>query len=164
LASSAESRGIAVSLALSTYDEVATAFKLSQTIQNAVIVERFIEGTEYRLLVVDNRVVAATGAVEFSVTGNGRYSLRALVAATVGGDDADLWMADTVADHPAFGVCNDFLASRFETLDQDKHVQTLRHHPAATSKAGTIRSETAAAATTGTATTTAAASVGTDPV
>jgi len=96
------SRGVAVSLALSTYEEVASAFKLSQTIQNAVIVERFIEGTEYRLLVVDNRVVAATGAVEFTVTGNGRYSLRALVAATVGGDDADLWMADTVADHPTF--------------------------------------------------------------
>lgn len=96
------SRGVAVSLALSTYEDVATAFRLSQTIQNAVIVERFIEGTEYRLLVVDNRVVAATGAVEFTVTGNGRYSLRALVAATVGGDDADLWMADAVADHPTF--------------------------------------------------------------
>ncbi len=94
------SRGVAVSLALETYEEVAEAFRLAQTIQNAVIVERFIEGDEYRLLVVNNEVVAATGAIQFTVKGNGRDTLRTLIAHELDGTHADLWVADALIDHP----------------------------------------------------------------
>ena len=44
-----------------------------------VIVERFIAGTEHRLLVVGGKVVAACRGEPVSVTGNGRASVRELV-------------------------------------------------------------------------------------
>ena len=94
------SRGEAVSLGLSTFEEFAAAFALSQKVQNAVIVERHIEGNEYRLLVVGNKVIAATSAVQFSVTGNGRDSLATLVATALGGRESDYWTVEAMAEYP----------------------------------------------------------------
>ena len=45
----------------------------------AVIVEAFIPGTDYRVLVIDGRVVAAAGLRPAAVTGDGTSSIRQLV-------------------------------------------------------------------------------------
>ncbi len=68
-----------VTLELSHEAEIKAAFALAEPEGSEVIVERFIEGTEHRLLVVGGKVVAATKGEPVSVTGNGRATLRELV-------------------------------------------------------------------------------------
>ncbi|WP_313081626.1 cyanophycin synthetase [Pulveribacter sp.] len=68
-----------VTLELSGEAEIKAAFALAEPEGSEVIVERFIEGTEHRLLVVGGKVVAACRGEQISVTGNGTDTLRALV-------------------------------------------------------------------------------------
>ncbi|ADX47776.1 cyanophycin synthetase [Paracidovorax avenae ATCC 19860] len=68
-----------VTLELYGEDEIKAAFALAEPEGSAVIVERFIEGTEHRLLVVGGKVVAACRGEMVSVSGNGRSTLRELV-------------------------------------------------------------------------------------
>lgn len=69
-----------VTLDLTREDDIRAAFALAQPEGSDVIVERFIPGTEHRLLVVGGKVVAAARGETVSVTGNGRATLRELVA------------------------------------------------------------------------------------
>ena len=94
------SRGEAVSLAVSTQTEIAAAFERAQQVQSAVIIERYVEGIEHRLLVVGERVVAATRAIQFTVTGNGHDTVCALMASTLGGRESDRWAAEALSDYP----------------------------------------------------------------
>ncbi|AVS75534.1 cyanophycin synthetase [Paracidovorax cattleyae] len=68
-----------VTLELYGEAEIRAAFALAEPEGSAVIVERFIEGTEHRLLVVGGKVVAACRGEVVSVSGNGRSTLRELV-------------------------------------------------------------------------------------
>ena len=68
-----------VTLELSHEAEIKAAFALAEPEGSEVIVERFIAGTEHRLLVVGGKVVAACRGEPVSVTGNGRASVRELV-------------------------------------------------------------------------------------
>ncbi|MDR2333551.1 MAG: cyanophycin synthetase [Burkholderiaceae bacterium] len=69
-----------VTLDLSAEDDIKTAFALAQPEGSDVIVEKFINGTEHRLLVVGGKVVAACRGETVSVTGNGKSTLSELVA------------------------------------------------------------------------------------
>ncbi|QIL81688.1 cyanophycin synthetase [Diaphorobacter sp. HDW4A] len=69
-----------VTLDLSTEDDIKTAFALAQPEGSDVIVEKFIDGTEHRLLVVGGKVVAACRGETVSVAGNGKSTLAELVA------------------------------------------------------------------------------------
>ena len=73
------SRGEAVFLKLGDAAAVRVAFAAAREVDSTVIVERHIEGEEHRLLVVGDKVVAATRAEAFRVTGNGRDSLYNLL-------------------------------------------------------------------------------------
>lgn len=68
-----------VTLDLLGEDEIKAAFALAQPEGSDVIVERFVAGTEHRLLVVGGKVVAAARGETVSVAGNGKSSLRELV-------------------------------------------------------------------------------------
>lgn len=68
-----------VTLELTREQDIKAAFALAQPEGSEVIVERFIPGTEHRLLVVGGKVVAACRGEIVSVVGNGRASLRELV-------------------------------------------------------------------------------------
>src|SRR5690606_38127562 len=68
-----------VTLELSREADIKAAFALAEPEGSEVIVERFIEGIEHRLLVVGGKVVAACKGETVSVTGNGRATLRELV-------------------------------------------------------------------------------------
>ncbi len=73
------SRGEAVFLDLHDGEAVRAAFTAAREVDSTVIVEKYIEGDEHRLLVVGDKVVAATRAVAFRVTGNGRDTLHHLL-------------------------------------------------------------------------------------
>ena len=69
-----------VTLELSREADIKAAFALAQPEGSDVIVEKFIDGIEHRLLVVGGKVVAATKGETVSVHGNGQATLRELVA------------------------------------------------------------------------------------
>ncbi|MCE3259507.1 MAG: cyanophycin synthetase, partial [Bacteroidetes bacterium] len=54
-------------------------FHIAQKISRTVIVEEFIEGDDYRFLVVDFKLVAVTKRVPAAVTGNGRSTIEELI-------------------------------------------------------------------------------------
>ncbi len=72
-------QGKAVSVNLSTREQVERAAELAFDFDRRVIVERYLPGNDYRLLVVNGRLVAAALRRPAQVVGNGRATVRALV-------------------------------------------------------------------------------------
>lgn len=72
-------QGKAVSVNLTTEEQVRAAFDLASTISSNVIVERYIQGTDYRLLVVGGRLVAAAQRRPAQVVADGRSTVQQLV-------------------------------------------------------------------------------------
>jgi cyanophycin synthetase len=70
-------RGITVDI--QNYEEALVAFKEAQKISKAVIVEKFITGEDYRLLVIDNVLVAAAKRTPAHVIGDGKSTIQQLV-------------------------------------------------------------------------------------
>lgn len=70
-------RGVATELM--TREEVESAYKLAREEGSGVIVERFVRGSEHRLLVVGGRVVAAARGESVSVLGDGHSTLTELI-------------------------------------------------------------------------------------
>jgi len=68
-----------VTLELTREDDIKAAFALAEPEGSQVIVERFIPGTEHRLLIVGGKLVAACRGETVSVQGNGRATLAELV-------------------------------------------------------------------------------------
>ena len=69
-----------VTLDLHREDDIKTAFALAEPEGSDVIVEKFINGTEHRLLIVGGKLVAACRGETVSVAGNGQSTLADLVA------------------------------------------------------------------------------------
>ncbi|HMA14017.1 MAG TPA: Mur ligase family protein [Kiloniellaceae bacterium] len=74
-------KGVGVSLGLSDDAGVRTAFALARRHSEQVIVESFIAGRDYRVLVVDGRMVAAANRIPAAVIGDGASSIIRLVEA-----------------------------------------------------------------------------------
>jgi cyanophycin synthetase len=70
-----------VALNLKTRDEVVAAFERAKTVSIEVTVERFLSGSEYRLLVVGGNVIAAVRRDPPAVVGDGRSTIAELVNA-----------------------------------------------------------------------------------
>jgi cyanophycin synthetase len=75
-----------VSLDLSTEQEVHAAFKLATDEGSEVMVERFIQGEEHRLLVVGQSVVAASKGETASVVGDGIHTVAELIEIQINSD------------------------------------------------------------------------------
>lgn len=71
---------------LNTREEVEAAYGVAREEGSGVIVERFVRGSEHRLLVVDGRMVAATRGEEAWVTGDGRSTIAELVESQINAD------------------------------------------------------------------------------
>jgi cyanophycin synthetase len=71
--------GRGVSLELMTQAEVEAAFPIADAEGGGVMVERFVRGEEHRLLVVNNKLVAATRGESIFITGDGKATIRALI-------------------------------------------------------------------------------------
>ncbi|WP_298419080.1 cyanophycin synthetase [uncultured Kordia sp.] len=70
-------RGITVDI--NTYDEALVAFKAAQEISRSVIVEKYITGDDYRLLVINNKLVAAAKRTPAHVIGDGKSTIQELI-------------------------------------------------------------------------------------
>lgn len=76
---SAGNQGKGVSVDLRSEAEVHAAFALAREYSSEVLVERYIEGQDYRLLVVNGKLVAAARRDPAAVIGDGKRSVRELV-------------------------------------------------------------------------------------
>lgn len=72
-----QGRGVAVNI--ETRERVIQAFEVAEEISSEVIVERYIPGHDFRLLVVGGNLVAASRRDPPQVTGDGRHTIRQLV-------------------------------------------------------------------------------------
>lgn len=79
-------RGRGVTLNLNLQQEIETAWHTAHAESDEVIVEGYIEGDEYRVLVVGGQVVAASRGVSAWVTGDGVSAMQALVDAQINSD------------------------------------------------------------------------------
>ncbi|SMB27345.1 putative D-alanine-D-alanine ligase and related ATP-grasp enzymes-like protein [Sterolibacterium denitrificans] len=81
-------RGKGVSAGLLDFDAVRRGFALARAESSApVMVEAHVAGDDHRLMVVDGRLVAAIRRVPPSITGDGRHTVRELVAQKNAGCD-----------------------------------------------------------------------------
>jgi len=72
-----QGKGVAVNL--STREEVLAAYAVASEISSKVLVERYLPGQDFRLLVVGNQLVAAARRDPPQVIGDGVHSIRELV-------------------------------------------------------------------------------------
>jgi cyanophycin synthetase len=72
-------QGKGVSLNLTTPIEVLEAFRIAQTYSHDVLVEEMLSGRDYRVLVVNGKLVAASERVPCHVVGDGRSTLAELI-------------------------------------------------------------------------------------
>ncbi|OLY90639.1 cyanophycin synthetase [Cnuella takakiae] len=73
-------QGKGATININSWPDVTTAFLRAQEYSNHVIVERYISGHDFRVLVVDYKFVAAALRTPAAVTGNGRDSIGELIA------------------------------------------------------------------------------------
>jgi len=72
-------QGKGVSVNINTKEEVFAAFDNAKRFKDDIMVERFLPGSDYRLLVVGNKLVAAARREPPFVTGDGIHTVQALV-------------------------------------------------------------------------------------
>lgn len=70
-------RGITVNI--KNFEEATVAFNVAQEVSDSVIVETYIEGFDYRLLVINNKLVAAAKRTPAHVIGDGNSTIQQLV-------------------------------------------------------------------------------------
>lgn len=70
-------RGITVNI--QNYEEALEAFNAAKEVSRAVIVEKYIIGEDYRLLVINNRLVAAAKRTPAHVIGDGKSTIQQLI-------------------------------------------------------------------------------------
>lgn len=73
-------QGRGVSLNLVSEQQVVAGFEIAAKFSPQVLVEEFIPGRHFRLLIVDGQLVAASERIPAHVVGNGRDTIAALVA------------------------------------------------------------------------------------
>jgi cyanophycin synthetase len=70
-------RGITVNIR--NYEDAVVAFHAAKEVSSAVIIEKFITGEDYRLLVINYKLVAAAKRTPAHVVGDGKSTVRELV-------------------------------------------------------------------------------------
>ena len=71
---------------LKTREEVEAAYAIADEEGSGVLVERFVPGTEHRLLVVGGKLVAANRGDMVMVTGDGKSTVRELIDSQINTD------------------------------------------------------------------------------
>ncbi|HUQ86348.1 MAG TPA: cyanophycin synthetase, partial [Vicinamibacterales bacterium] len=72
-------QGRGVSMNLRTREQVVEAFEIAARISPRVIIEEMLIGNDYRVVMVNGRMVAAAQRIPAHVRGDGRHSIRQLV-------------------------------------------------------------------------------------
>lgn len=103
--------GRGISIGLKTPDEVSAGFAAAAEHSSSVIVESFLHGDDYRLLVVGGELIAATRRTPGHVVGDGVHSVKQLV--------------DTVNLDPRRGIGHEKVMTRIE-LDAQAEMMLTR--------------------------------------
>ena len=72
-------QGKGVSLNLSTPEQLSEAFEAAVVVSPEVIVEEMFRGLDYRVVIVDGRMVAAAQRIPAHVWGDGKHTIRELI-------------------------------------------------------------------------------------
>ncbi|MCB0706998.1 MAG: cyanophycin synthetase [Saprospiraceae bacterium] len=70
-------RGITINI--KSWEEALGGFKAAKAVSNSVIVEKYITGDDYRLLVIDYKLVAAAKRTPAHIIGNGKSNIQELI-------------------------------------------------------------------------------------
>lgn len=70
-------RGITVNIR--DWEEALTAFKAAKEVSRSVIIEKFIQGDDYRLLVINHKLVAAAKRTPAHIIGDGKSTIQELI-------------------------------------------------------------------------------------
>ena len=103
--------GRGISIGLKTADEVRAGFDAAAEHSSSVIVETYLHGDDYRLLVVGGELIAATKRTPGHVVGDGLHTVRQLV--------------DTVNQDPRRGIGHEKVMTRIE-LDAQADMMLTR--------------------------------------
>jgi len=71
--------GKGATIGITDWDEAMVAFERAKQYADKIIVEQYISGRDYRILVIDKKFVAASLRTPASVTGDGRHTIRELI-------------------------------------------------------------------------------------
>ena len=74
--------GKGVSINVNTFEEALEGMVFAQKYSRKVIVEKFVTGFDFRILVIDNKIVAAAQRVPANVVGDGRQTVQELIDET----------------------------------------------------------------------------------
>ena len=88
--------GRGVFIELTKREEIESAYQVALEEGTGVLVERYIPGTEHRLLVVGGRLVAANRGDSVSVIGDGKSTIRELIEIQINSDPR----RGATEDHP----------------------------------------------------------------
>lgn len=72
-------QGRGISINITSYEQAMEGFKIAKEISDTVIIEKYIRGFDYRVLVVDYKFVAAVKRLAASITGDGRLTVQQLI-------------------------------------------------------------------------------------
>lgn len=112
--------GRGVFIELTTREEIESAYQVALEEGNGVMVERYIRGTEHRLLVIGGRLVAANRGDSVSVTGDGRSTLSQLISHQINSDPR----RGSTENHP-LNVVNLDSAARMEIARQGFTIDSI---------------------------------------
>jgi cyanophycin synthetase len=71
--------GNGASINITTYEEAVKAFHMAKEFSDSVIIEKYISGCDFRVLVINNKFVAAALRTPASVVGDGTHTISQLV-------------------------------------------------------------------------------------
>jgi cyanophycin synthetase len=74
--------GKGASINVNTWEEAVAGLEYAKKYSRRVIVEKFITGFDFRVLIIDNKLVAAAKRVPANVVGNGKDSIQKLIETT----------------------------------------------------------------------------------
>ncbi|MBA4158185.1 MAG: cyanophycin synthetase [Gemmatimonadetes bacterium] len=111
------SQGRGISARIENNDALCVAWPLTAEHSRRVVVERFVEGRDYRVLVVDGCVAAVAERVPAHVVGNGMLPIRDLIAEANRDPRRGVGHGRALTRLPADARTIDFLAARGLTLD-----------------------------------------------
>jgi cyanophycin synthetase len=100
--------GKSVAINLKTPEQVREAYEKAREIGSGVIVESFLQGNDYRILVVNGKVIAVSQRVPGHVVGDGRHTIAELI--------------DLVNSDPRRGVGHEKVLTRLVVDDQARRL------------------------------------------
>lgn len=129
--------GNGASININNYDEAVNAFHRAKEFSERIIVEKYITGNDYRVLIVNYKFVAAALRTPASVTGDGQHTIRELIEIA----NADPLRGDghnnILTKIPANEVCHELLCKHGMTLNSiPEQGQTVYLQPTANLSTG----------------------------